>query len=58
MVHPNVLTGVGYDPDVYSGWAFGMGIERLLILKYNVPDIRLFYQNDLRFLSQFDRARV
>lgn len=58
MVHPNVLAGVGYDPDVYSGWAFGMGIDRLVMLKYNVQDIRSLYANDLRFLSQFDRQRL
>jgi phenylalanyl-tRNA synthetase alpha chain len=58
MVHPNVLTNVGYDPSVYSGWAFGMGFERLTMLKYNVQDIRSFYSNDLRFLSQFNRARL
>ncbi len=53
MVDPNVLTGVGIDPEEYSGWAFGLGIERIAILKYGVDDIRLFYENDLRFLSQF-----
>jgi phenylalanyl-tRNA synthetase alpha chain len=58
MVHPNVLANVGYDPSVYSGWAFGMGFERLTMLKYNVQDIRSFYRNDLRFLSQFHRARL
>jgi phenylalanyl-tRNA synthetase alpha chain len=58
MVHPNVLTGVGYDPAVYSGFAFGMGVERLTMLKYGVNDIRNFYQNDLRFLGQFRRARL
>jgi len=58
MVHPNVLSNVGYDPKVYSGWAFGMGVERLVMLKYNVQDIRLFAANDLRFLGQFARARL
>lgn len=58
MVHPNVLRNVGYDPDVYSGWAFGMGIERLTMIKYGVNDIRAFYQNDLRFLRQFHRVRL
>jgi phenylalanyl-tRNA synthetase alpha chain len=53
MVHPNVLEAVGYDPDVYTGFAFGMGPERVAILKYGIPDIRLFYGNDLRFLRQF-----
>jgi phenylalanyl-tRNA synthetase alpha chain len=56
MVHPNVLRHVGYDPDVYTGWAFGMGIERIVMLKYGVEDIRHFYQGDVRFLSQFNRA--
>lgn len=58
MVHPNVLRNVGYDPDVYSGWAFGMGVDRLVQLRYNVQDLRLFYSNDLRFLSQFNRATM
>jgi phenylalanyl-tRNA synthetase alpha chain len=56
MVHPNVLRHVGYDPDVYTGWAFGMGIERIVMLKYGVEDIRHFYQGDVRFLSQFNRS--
>ncbi len=58
MVHPNVLAGVGYDPAVYSGFAFGMGVERLTMLKYGVQDIRSFYSNDLRFLAQFNRGRI
>jgi len=53
MVDPNVLTGVGIDPEVYTGWAFGLGIERIAILRYGVDDIRLFYENDVRFLAQF-----
>ncbi len=53
MVHPNVLKMGGYDPKVYSGFAFGVGIERIAILKYNIDDIRHFYMNDLRFLNQF-----
>ncbi|MGI6368165.1 MAG: phenylalanine--tRNA ligase subunit alpha [Anaerolineae bacterium] len=53
MVHPEVLRNGGYDPDVYSGFAFGMGPERLALLKYGINDIRLFYANDLRFLQQF-----
>jgi phenylalanyl-tRNA synthetase alpha chain len=53
MVHPAVFEAVGYDPDRYTGFAFGMGIERIAILKYGVADIRLFYENDLRFLEQF-----
>lgn len=56
MVHPNVLANVGYDPDRYSGFAFGCGIERLAMLKYGIQDIRAFYQSDVRFLSQFNRA--
>jgi phenylalanyl-tRNA synthetase alpha chain len=53
MVHPEVLKRVGYDPDVYTGFAFGMGVERIPMLKYGIDDIRLFYGNDLRFLRQF-----
>ncbi len=53
MVDPNVLRGVGIDPDVYSGFAFGMGVERLAMLKYAVDDIRLFFNNDVRFSGQF-----
>jgi phenylalanyl-tRNA synthetase alpha chain len=53
MVHPRVLANVGYDPEEYTGWAFGMGIERVAMLKYGVDDIRLFFENDLRFLRQF-----
>lgn len=53
MVDPNVLKGVGIDPDVYSGFAFGMGVERLAMLKYAIDDIRLFFNNDERFLDQF-----
>ena len=53
MVHPRVLAGVGYDPDRYTGFAFGMGPERIAMLKYGIDDIRLFYSNDLRFLRQF-----
>ncbi|HEV8472840.1 MAG TPA: phenylalanine--tRNA ligase subunit alpha [Methylomirabilota bacterium] len=53
MVHPQVLRNVGYDPEEVTGWAFGMGIERIAILKYGVEDIRLFFENDLRFLRQF-----
>jgi phenylalanyl-tRNA synthetase alpha chain len=53
MVHPDVLRRVGYDPDVYSGFAFGMGVERMVMLRYGIEDIRLFYSNDLRFLQQF-----
>ncbi len=53
MVDPNVLRGVGIDPEVYSGFAFGMGIERLAMLKYAIDDIRLFFNDDVRFLKQF-----
>lgn len=53
MVHPNVLKMGGYDPKKYSGFAFGIGVERIAILKYNVEDIRNFYLNDLKFLKQF-----
>ncbi len=53
MVHPQVLRNVDYDPEVYSGWAFGLGVERIAMLKHGIDDIRLFYQNDLRFLRQF-----
>ena len=53
MVHPKVLEGVGYDPAVYTGFAFGMGGERIAMLKHGIEDIRLFYSNDLRFLNQF-----
>lgn len=53
MVDPNVLEGVSIDPKVYSGFAFGMGIERLAMLKYAINDIRLFFNNDERFLKQF-----
>jgi len=54
MVHPNVLSNVGYDPERYTGFAFGMGIERLAIPAYGLPDIRLCYENDVRFLAQFE----
>lgn len=53
MVHPKVLSGCGIDPEVYSGFAFGMGLERIVMRRYNIDDLRLFYENDLRFLSQF-----
>ena len=53
MVDPNVLRGVGIDPEVYSGFAFGMGIERFAMLKYAIDDIRLFFNDDVRFLKQF-----
>ncbi|MEY2411289.1 MAG: phenylalanyl-tRNA synthetase alpha chain [Verrucomicrobiota bacterium] len=53
MVHPQVFENVGYDPEVWSGWAFGFGIERIAMLRYGISDIRLFYENDARFLNQF-----
>jgi len=53
MTHPNVLRGVGYDPDEVSGFAFGLGPERIAMLKHGIDDIRLFFENDLRFLAQF-----
>lgn len=53
MVHPKVLEMAGIDPKVYSGFAFGMGLERITMLKYSIHDLRLFYENDIRFLSQF-----
>ena len=53
MVHPTVLAGVGYDPEKYTGFAFGLGPERIAMLKYGIDDIRHFYSNDLRFLRQF-----
>lgn len=56
MVHPKVLSMAGYDPEVYSGFAFGMGPERIAMLKYGVSDIRGFYTNDVRFLKQYHKA--
>ena len=53
MVHPKVLSGCGIDPDVYSGWAFGMGLERLAMGEYKITDLRLIFENDVRFLEQF-----
>jgi phenylalanyl-tRNA synthetase alpha chain len=53
MVHPQVLRNGGYDPEEVTGWAFGMGIERIAMLRYGVDDLRLFFENDLRFLRQF-----
>lgn len=53
MVDPNVFEKVGYDSEKYTGYAFGMGIERIGLLKYNIPDIRIYFENDLRFLKQF-----
>ena len=53
MVHPNVLKGVGVDTKKYSGFAFGLGVERMAMLKYDIPDLRAFFENDIRFLEQF-----
>ena len=53
MVHPNVLSMCGIDPEKYSGFAFGMGVERIAMLKYHIDDIRHFYENDVRFIEQF-----
>jgi len=53
MVHPNVLRGCGIDPEQYSGFAFGMGVERVAMLRHKIDDLRLVYENDVRFLKQF-----
>ena len=53
MVHPKVLSDCGIDPEVYSGFAFGIGLERITLLKYEIDDMRLLYENDARFLKQF-----
>ena len=53
MVDPNVLRAVGYDPEVWTGYAFGMGLERIAMLKFGIDDIRKFFENDIRFLNQF-----
>ena len=53
MVHPKVLEGCGIDTDVYSGWAFGMGLERLAMRRFKISDLRLIFENDVRFLQQF-----
>jgi phenylalanyl-tRNA synthetase alpha chain len=53
MVHPDVLKNCNIDPEVYSGFAFGMGLERLVMRRYKIDDMRLFYENDQRFLNQF-----
>ena len=57
QVHPNVLRDVGIDPEHYQGFAFGMGLDRLAMLRYGVNDLRLFFENDLRFLRQFAMKR-
>jgi phenylalanyl-tRNA synthetase alpha chain len=53
MVHPNVLEAAGVDSEEFTGYAFGMGIERLAMLRYRVDDLRTFFENDMRFLRQF-----
>jgi phenylalanyl-tRNA synthetase alpha chain len=53
QVHPNVLRNMGIDPERYTGFAFGSGLERLSMLRYGIDDLRLFFENDLRFLAQF-----
>jgi len=53
MVHPNVFRAVGWDPERVTGFAFGMGIERIAMARHSIPEIRLFLENDLRFLHQF-----
>jgi phenylalanyl-tRNA synthetase alpha chain len=54
IVHPNVLSSVDVDSEEYNGFAFGMGVERLAMLRYGVDDLRLFFENDIRFLKQFN----
>ena len=53
MVHPKVLAGCGVDPDVYSGFAFGFGLERMAMARFKINDMRLIFENDVRFLEQF-----
>ena len=53
MVHPKVLANCGIDPEIYSGFAFGIGLERIVMGRYDINDLRLFFENDLRFLKQF-----
>jgi phenylalanyl-tRNA synthetase alpha chain len=53
MVDPEVFKNVGYDPEEFTGFAFGLGLERIAMLKFGISDIRLFFENDLRFLEQF-----
>ena len=56
MCDPNILISSGIDPEKYTGFAFGMGVERIAMLKYGINDLRLFFENDLRFLEQFELA--
>ena len=58
MVHPNVLKNVGLDPDVYQGFAFGMGVDRLAMLKYGIPDLRDFFAADMRWLTHYGFAAL
>ncbi|MEF8847117.1 MAG: phenylalanine--tRNA ligase subunit alpha, partial [Candidatus Paceibacterota bacterium] len=53
MVHPNVFSAAGYNPERWRGFAFGIGVDRLVMMKHQIDDIRLFYENDIRFLRQF-----
>ena len=53
MVHPQVLINCNIDPEIYTGFALGMGLERIVMNRYNIKDLRLFYENDVRFLEQF-----
>ncbi len=53
MVHPNVLKMSGYDPETYTGFAFGAGVERIAMLKYGIDDLRVLFENDVRFLQRF-----
>jgi len=55
MVHPNVLKNCNINPEIYSGFAFGLGIERIAMIKYNINDIRLFYENDIKFFKANER---
>jgi phenylalanyl-tRNA synthetase alpha chain len=56
MVHPRVLENCGYDPERYTGFAFGLGIERVALLRYSIPDMRMLIEGDVRFLEQFGAA--
>lgn len=58
MVHPNVLRMCGYDPEVYTGFAFGVGIDRLAMFKYGITDLRNIYTNDIRLLNTFNRKET
>jgi phenylalanyl-tRNA synthetase alpha chain len=53
MVHPNVLRAAGYDPEAFTGWAWGLGLDRIAMLRHRIDDIRTFFENDLGFLEQF-----